>query len=365
MIREISPESLVPEDRPQKQGKESGAYTFVARGAEVESVLEERYGRSGLCLKVLRRPTRGAGGFAEWPLWTPDWGPGFQILECTLAQNLFARHGLAPRVYDLVQVYREAWRYAQVTDYVTGDGEFDRDAFADVRERYGVHVEWDVNPKNVVGGKWVDFGAARPGDGYARDLVERAYERASWGSRSEPYQSVGALCDDAQRDFPHRAEKMDLAPKKFEGETVLDVGCNLGSVCRFASRAGARRVVGIDLPHVADLAYEVANWERDWNVDYVGARLKPDYERTDEVVRNLTGFDSFDFVFALSVDRQIGYGPWMARLCDDTFFLEGHVGQHRDDFEDRLDRDFETVRFRGATRDHGPRPLFECERRAT
>lgn len=365
MIRFIDPNlipdgDLAPHDR-ESVGKERGVHTYIGRSEAIGSLLRGIYGRDGLCFKVFKRSE--LTGDDQAPKYKvigrAQWSDGYSLLDCTRVQNLFAYHDLAPRVYDVVAVWRDGWKLAQVTDYADGEGEFDREKFGEIRARYGINVRWDMNDHNELGRWWVDFGAASFHCGYDDDLVDRAWEKAAWGSRPEPYQDLGHLSSDSQRDLERRIEAMDPHPVLYR--TALDIGCSTGAVCRWLSREGVQRVIGIDLPHVAEIAFEVANWNGDWNVDYIGARLPRDTD-CSELVRGLTGFDRFDLVLALSVDRQIGYGPWMADLTDRTFYLEGHVPQKRHTFEDRLERDFDKVEFLGMSRDHGPRPLFRCRR---
>ncbi|NIP87209.1 MAG: hypothetical protein GTO03_17270, partial [Planctomycetales bacterium] len=155
----------------------------------------------------------------------------------------------------------------------------------------------------------------------------------------------------ASRSMVMRLEEVD-----WSGKDVLDLGCNLGVTGWEFARRGARRVVGVDLPHVAQVARELANWVGWWNVDVLGLRLPAERERIVE----LSGLEGFDVVLALSVDRQIGYAPWMAELCREVFFLEGHVPDKEETYRERLEADFKRVEFLGATRDHGPRPVFRC-----
>lgn len=351
----ITQDDLVPHDR-EGGGKERGVHTFIARSPQIEDYLQAIYGRDGLCLKVFKRPVDH-----DTPLKDAEWTDGYSLLDCTRAQNLFAYHGLAPRVYDIMRLEDcdVIWRFAQVTDYADGEGKFDREKFGWVRKRYGVNLRWDMNEHNEIGRWWVDFGAAKLADGYKDDLVKRAWERTAWGSRSEPYQDLGKLGQESQRDLGQRIVNLEWGHLNYL--TGLDIGCSTGALCRWMARNGVVRVVGIDLPHVAEIAFEVANWHGDWNIDFIGARLPRDTDCL-ELVQDLTGFDAFDLVLALSVDRQIGYGRWMAELTGRTFYLEGHVPQKRHTFEDRLVRDFDEVEFLGMTRDHGPRPLFRCRR---
>lgn len=43
-------------------------------------------------------------------------------------------------------------------------------------------------------------------------------------------------------------------PHLFKGKTVLDVGCGTGILCMFAAKAGAKKVVGVDMSNIIDQA---------------------------------------------------------------------------------------------------------------
>merc|ERR1712110_1102999 len=40
----------------------------------------------------------------------------------------------------------------------------------------------------------------------------------------------------------------------FKGKTVLDVGCGTGILCMFAAKAGAKKVIGVDMSNIIDQA---------------------------------------------------------------------------------------------------------------
>ncbi|WFD30228.1 type I protein arginine methyltransferase [Malassezia sp. CBS 17886] len=46
-------------------------------------------------------------------------------------------------------------------------------------------------------------------------------------------------------------------PHLFRGKVVLDVGCGTGILCMFAAKAGAKRVIGVDMSNIIDQAREI------------------------------------------------------------------------------------------------------------
>ncbi len=325
---------------------------FIYYSDELEELLHQTFGRKGACLKAFRHP---ATPLDEFP-WDPH--KDGLLVECTKAQNLFALRGLAPFVYDIVLLNDTSW--AQVTDYVGGAKPPTTSVSSkDVMCEFRISTSWDMNQRNWVQGYLVDFGGFhwKAPSRYEEDMKGRIQKYATWGSNPLPYQGDFGL--PSQRDMEHRVWMMRLDEVEFEGKVVLDLGCSLGLFCQDALQRGAKRAVGIERgAKLTDLCYEVANWRGRWNVDFLDLNLPEERKRIEE----RTGIASFDIVYALSVDRQIGYASWMAEMCDGVFFLEGHVPDQEYTYRDRLEADFSEVEFLGTTRDHGPRPLFRCRR---
>ncbi|MHA2232872.1 MAG: 50S ribosomal protein L11 methyltransferase [Candidatus Hodarchaeales archaeon] len=315
---------------------QQGVFSYIAYNDNVRDFLGKMYGRDNLCLKIFKHAM-------EECYWQDR-----LLTDCTIVQNLFAFEGLAPRVFDIILVNGQC---TQVTEYVTGDGKWNPDAAAELRRRYGLKTSWDMNPKNWVAGKLVDFQSwhFRDKKVYRQSLIDRAFQVAAWGSRPEPYQTI----EDApsQRTTSQRLKIMQWNKYDFAGKDVLDIGCNLGVLCHQAIMSGARRVIGVDLEQVAILAQEYANYHRLWNIDFIGAHLPREREKIE---------GKFDVVIALSVARQIGYDTWIADLCKEVMFFEGHVPDREETYRERLEQDFRQVDFLGMSRDHGPRPVFRC-----
>lgn len=103
----IASEFLQPEETTAES-----SFCLVAYNDYVESLLTRIYGRHELCLKIFSRPIQEGG------ITTFKWG-GTWLRECVMAQNLFARAAIAPRVFDVGQVNDQL---AQVTPFLPGGG---------------------------------------------------------------------------------------------------------------------------------------------------------------------------------------------------------------------------------------------------
>lgn len=337
----------VPDEYLKPPPKErQGVYSYVVFNSEIETFLRCKYGRVGLCLKVFRKKVDA--------IEKAQWGQN-PLLQCTIIQNIFARHGLAPRIYDVV--FLKDGHLAQVTDFATGKARVlpspqDRFRINEIKGQHMINTCWDMNPKNYIDGKLVDF---QPWyfpneDAYRKRLIELAYTYTAWGSRSEPYQTVASLALKGQRDENHRVQMMGLSDDAFDGMSVLDVGCNLGAMCVEAWNRGAKKVIGVDKQAVSDVAFELTNYLGYWNLDFIGANLPN--EKT-----KICG--KYDVIFLLSCNQAKPI-PWALNLCEKMLYFEGHVPDREETYRDVLERNFSKVEFLGMTKDHGPRPMFRC-----
>ena len=120
---------------------------------------------------------------------------------------------------------------------------------------------------------------------------------------------------------------------------------------RLLRDAGARRVVGLDKPGPARIANEINALLGYWNLDAVGGNFRHE---------PLVFADGFDLILWLSQWHTLRLLRWATNLCNGLFVFEGHVGHHEHTFREMLEERFDSVEYRGKTRDHGPRPLFWC-----
>lgn len=265
--------------------------------------LEKIYNRKNLCLKVYHH-SKSIWGFDGASASSP-------IYDSTIAQNLLAMKGISPRVYDLVEIDGKT---AQVTDFLTGSKK--GVTVNDKRFEYW-YSAWE-NKLSYVNGMAVDYQGTRLIDheGYKKWLVEETNRRNNengYGKRM--YQSTDYFA--GIRDTNKREETYGF--KDFEGKSVLDIGCSNGMMCRKAYDLGAKRVVGIEIPNMAESAQELAIMDGYFNLDFIGADVKTLKQKD---ILKLTGIKRFDIHLFLAMENHVGWHDWV-KNCD-TLYYESH-----------------------------------------
>ena len=334
-----------------------GVFSFILPDGIVD--LDKLYDRKGLCLKIFKDDPypleKFTWGYKKHDKRVPEGkeGPNHLLTDCTIIQNLFAMEGLAPRVYDIVIVSTPQRDYfAQVTDRVEGEfTEAQNKLVSELKAKYHLFSYTDPNEKNWINGKLIDFQGFKFADRekYEERLRELANTKTDWGSKSGiSYESVEALGVTGQRDTVHRAEMLGMDTYTFKDKTVLDIGCSTGSFCRLAESRLAKRVVGMDLEKEVMAAWEISNYLHNWNIDFIPYRFHRDDLQDYEMIKQLTNRESFDIVFFLSVNAQIGYPTkYMKDLCSEIVFCEGHSGENEMTYRPLLEADFRRVEFKG------------------
>lgn len=338
-----------------------GVFSFIVHPRKMEDYignLDSLYARKNLALRVFTGdPTPDMKDF----VWGHNQGKDVnKMYECTQIQNLAAIHGLAPKVHDIVLIpFRDKDRYAHVVDFAEGEHATTDEERHEIQGKlssvlsdYGAApVTIDPNPKNIVGGKYTDFQLHRFNDPnmFENRIRQRANTITDWGSKTGvSYESVDELGVVGQRDTQHRREVFKMDEFDFKGKTVLDVGCSTGSFSRYAARRGAKRVVGLDIGDVPIVAQEISTYFGDFNVDFYRYRFQKDNRHDYESIQKLTGLDSFDVVFFLSVNAQVGYPTnYMKDLCKEACFVEGHSGDNESTYRPLMEKDFPKVEYMG------------------
>jgi len=279
----------------------------VAAGANTKIYLSPKlkqiYGRDNLCLKVFWRCKavwgyEGAGATSD-------------IWESTIAQNLLALKGYAPRVYDLVLI---DGRTAQVTDYLTGP-EGRREIIDDRFEFYKDDMDRDHNYR---GGKLIDCQGLKlkHEKDYKIRLTKLAIEcNNAHGHTNNLYQSTEY--QEGSRDTKKRVKKYQF--KDFKDKNVLDIGCSNGMMCQVACDMGAKRVVGLDWPDTIELTEQLAILDGYFNIDFYGLDIR---ELDIDKLAKLTGLGRFDIHLFLAMETHVGWLDFV-RNCK-TLYYEGH-----------------------------------------
>jgi len=335
----------------------------------LQARLEAQYGRPNLAYRINKDPDE------SW-----EWSDAYEV---ALVQNIGAIHDCAPRVY-AVEPAKPGF-YAHVLDWVSAGHEPTLDTIQrllDTIKTYGIgtrkivsienrHPKWDIvtgvtnwSPEAFL--DWGGYYLARP-EAYRDWVIERLSVHISTVFKGMPaettYQSLPALGIQGDRDTAHRLDVMGFDAMDWHGLDVLDIGSNLGAFSFEATDRGARRVVGVDMPFIAEPMRHAANLLQYWNMDFYGLGLPAFADR----IKVKSGLDSFDVVLALSVCRHIGgYAPWIAALVKPggTLILETHGDQSPAEYEADLRRDFASVELAGYTTDVKRRGVFIC-RKAT
>lgn len=193
-------------------------------------------------------------------------------------------------------------------------------------------------------------------------LKKQILKNTQWpiGKRDKQYQSIEEMS--GIRDMEHRYGIMRL-PRDFGNKNVLDLGCNLGTVCVYSKKANANRVVGIDYKtktidtakdYVLELGLAIGYYTFDINQGL-------------EELKDLIGDEKFHYVFALSIWNHVEHKKIFEIInyfCKEFCWFEGHA---KDDsatmhkiLKDNLDH--KMVEFLGFTTDRNQRPNFLIEK---
>lgn len=183
-----------------------------------------------------------------------------------------------------------------------------------------------------------------------------------YGARDVQYQTVDPSLPGI-RDMEHRYQIMNF-PKSFNGETVIDIGCNIGMICFDAKRRGASRVIGIDnRSETIEVAKKLAI-ELELDVEFYTFDVNDGLD----VLKGLIGEEQFDHVFALSIWGHVDK-PTLANLINyyssKVCWFEGHAAGWTDDRREKMEHElssllnFKYYEYLGETTDRNPRQNFK------
>lgn len=301
------------------------------------------------------------------PLETFQWNQ-VNFLDASKIQNILWMEGLAPRVYEIVTVDINGEKHwGQLTDLIPEEkrGPMLPEVglkLLDVLKRFGItRTSIDPNKNHQYIDQRVDMSHYYfHGDTYKNVVIEMVNKQAGWGSNPRTYQGVSELGIEGQRDLAARLPVYQFDKIDFQGKTVLDYGGSSGHMGRECLDRGASRVVSLDLEAVSQAGQHLSNYLGYFNIDFYGGNFRHDHDVYSEI-KSLTGLNQFDVVLYLSC-QQLLMPDYLDQIVGEVFILEGHVPDKEITYRPVLEKAFREVNFVGATRDHGPRPVFICKK---
>lgn len=283
----------------------------------------------------------------------------------TLTFNYLHAHGLAPRLYDLIEIRdgsRTTWT-VYVVEHLTGaplqpgDCETVAGRLQSLARNGPIQladgVAWtdaDFQPPDCNGKIIRDAQSGRLAyldahrfvlDGYGsylRDLALSVTELSHFGGRSRLlggksgtflYQEFPGLDQPAKRSPRARLQAWDpllqRAGISIEGKTVFDVGCNLGLMGAEYLRRGVRWIHGWDRAEVVEAANKVLLSVGCTRFSLTGGMLDADTNLFAQIPDHLKDVGNDGAILSyLSVRDHIGWLPGLADLPWRYMLYEGH-----------------------------------------
>jgi len=328
--------------------------------------IRKDFGRPKAVLKVFFTEETTTWGDPDWGGYGLDRnreiGRVSTLREATIIQNLAWMNGHAPRIYGLVKVERNGKIYpAQVTEFI--DGEIGmRGVVKKLEEietplvKFGVRTCHNnlVSQRDFIDGKLIDFQGFTFRNGAKEKIVAYIRETGKYGKAH--YQSIPELGVSAKpRDTEKRIKTMGLDKVDFKGKNVLDIGCNSGVFCNYASKRGAKRVLGVDMPNNVKAAQVLAFYLGYHNNDYLPFDLSVGQPPVD--------FD-IDITLFLSMVCHIGLPDWIGEITKELLVMEENARGSKyvtDKWCKELLKWFNDVYIFGYTNDHNknfPKPVI-------
>lgn len=174
---------------------------------------------------------------------------------------------------------------------------------------------------------------------------------------------------EGSRDILYRFSKM-LVPEELEERSVLDLGCNLGSVLFECENRGAGKMVGIDFEKdYIECARNLAHYNQS-KINFI----RRDLTNTHGIIDYLRKYfceGKIDYVFALSIYKHIEQAMFdiLKSLNWEVCYVESHnapEGLETDHVKEMV-KGFKSLKCRsiylGQTSDRSPRCLWRLERK--
>lgn len=323
---------------------------------------------NGRCLKIFDAyPLENWDNLKDFKWGDPpkDDDPSMSVplIEATKIQNIAAMHGLAPRVFNIVQVRLGNNKYwGQEIEYLNGEYPEDRheifvkpyDKVKELGKEYGFETEKDdVSRADIINDKLVDFNTFHFTKDHEEKIKKIYIEKARYGKVY--YHGVKEWgLKGGPRDNEARVKYMKLKRINFKGKSVLDLGCAGGFFCRYAKDRKAKEIIGIDYPDVKGsdpvLAAKLVSNELGYcDIDFHSSDLR----RLERPIW-FTG----DIVFFLSMNFHIGIPDWLPRVTKDICIFEDNSKERN--AEQTLTTMFKKVKLVGKAKDHGNKPIYLC-----
>lgn len=352
-------EGFIIPPAPSGTGEDSnGVHTTLYRGSKMEHI-KRLVRRKNVCLKIMKPPHNPGTDYKDvW--WGPSDHRGTLLHEAIHIQNIFAHHGLAPRVYKVIEVkIGDELHWGMIVDDVGHldekqriQNEFYNDKLVPLAEKYSIIPFNDGREENIVNGKFVDFQGFRLKPEYEGELRKRITgiaEVGKWGPWSN-YQPILGL--KGGRVMEHRITKLNLEKMDFNGKSFIDIGCSEGLFCHYAEAHGAAHIVGVDLPGVTDNLWELASYLGYYNCDFYGLDLTKEEPE-----------GNFDIVFFLSMGAHIGFPAWVMEKTRELLVYEGNSrhtdGIHMDEIKSKMD-----IVYEGRTSDLFKREIIWAQKKS-
>ncbi len=286
------------------------------------------------------------------------------VKDMIMIQNLFAIHGLAPRIYDYWVIDDERQKFiALEMDYVDKTRATNIQMEKTKKKLLDICITYRITPYfndldtkyNYIGDQYVDFHGWNFNDfeAYKESLFKRIADVTHWGRGERmAYQQTEDFEGKRKTDKRfHEIGKID-----FKDKSVLDIGCNLGMFCHLASDSGAKKIVGIDKEDLINVALEYANIKGYWNIKF---------EWADLTISNFSfPYESKDIIFYLSMNQYLGIPGWVINCLKKggLLYFESNPPVSESEYMPILNKYFE-VEDLGFTDDRNKRKLLKCRKK--